>query len=476
MKFIDRKGELRELKGMEALSRKKLFVMALYGLRRVGKTRLLLEFIKGRGMYFFVNKNKTSADLLLEYQGMLRSEGMLGELEVLESWDRFVEIIIRRNPSVMVFDEFQNFLFVEPAMFGMLQKGMDLNESRPGMIILSGSLIGLMKRTFQDSKEPLYGRIKKGKKLEPLPLDSCLQVGKELRLAKEDVIKLYGIFGGYPKYYVAMEDFALHGKTAEAAMETLIFAKDAPLEDEVIGILSQEFGARSGVYYSILEAIGCGNTSVSAIAGYMRMPVTSLTRQINELKDYFEMIEYELPYRGKRGAYRIRHPLLAFWFTHIHRRYSDYASRNQDFMDSLRENLNAMFGKTFEGAAKEFLVSKLKLTDARRQWGRIQDAGKGKDTYEIDLIGSGKFSQKFFSQGKSDLPCKDRKKAIYAFEFKWKDLDAKEALAIIQNLQEKVKNVHPLPAALRYGIVARKIRNRDKVRAAGHLAYDIGDF
>ncbi len=49
MKFVGREKELNELSEIEALSRKKLFVVALFGLRRVGKTRLLLEFLRNIG-------------------------------------------------------------------------------------------------------------------------------------------------------------------------------------------------------------------------------------------------------------------------------------------------------------------------------------------------------------------------------------------------------------------------------------------
>ena len=174
MKFVNREAELEELEGLRALSKKKLFLTALYGLRRVGKTRLLLEFLKGRGLYFFVNRNKTSADLLREYEGILKAGKVLGELETLDSWDRFVEVITKRETPPVVFDEFQNFQFVEPSVFGILQKNVDLAEQGRGLIILSGSLMGLMKRMFQGAKEPLYGRIKKGRKLEPLGLKPCL--------------------------------------------------------------------------------------------------------------------------------------------------------------------------------------------------------------------------------------------------------------------------------------------------------------
>jgi AAA+ ATPase superfamily predicted ATPase len=115
-----------------------MFVIAIYGLRRVGKTRLLLEFLKDRGLYFFVNKNKTSTDLLHEFQQILKAKKILGEIETLPSWDKFFEIATTRQLPPIVFDEFQNFIEVEPSIFGTLQKNIDLHENNHGLIILSG--------------------------------------------------------------------------------------------------------------------------------------------------------------------------------------------------------------------------------------------------------------------------------------------------------------------------------------------------
>jgi hypothetical protein len=179
-----------------------------------------------------------------------------------------------------VFDDFKNFLEVDPSILGTLQKHIDLHESNPGLIVLAGSLIGLMKKMFQQSKEPLYGRIKRGYKINPLSISSCFEIGQELNLEKPELLKLYFLFGGYPKYYVAVEDFDLKGKTALEIVDYLFLSKSAPLEEEVNTILSQEFGGRSGIYYSILEAIAMGNNRLSSIAGYLNVPSTSITRQM----------------------------------------------------------------------------------------------------------------------------------------------------------------------------------------------------
>jgi hypothetical protein len=474
MKFVNRKSELAELNELEALSKKKLFVIALYGLRRVGKTRLLLEFLRAvgsghgtgdgsgygygmHGLYFFVNKNKTSADLLDEFQGIMKRNGILGELETLNSWDSFFETLVTRKTPPVVFDEFQNFTSVEPTVFGILQKTIDLNEDKPGLIILSGSLIGLIKGLFKSSKEPLYGRIKKGKKLEPLTLSSCLEIGDELKLTKENLVKAYMLFGGYPKYYVALEDFNLQGKTAEEMIDALFLVKDAPLEDEVNSILSQEFGGRSGVYYSILEAIANGNNTLSSIAGYLNTPATSITRQINELRDHFELIELELPHQGKRGIYRIRHPLVEFWFSQIYKNFSDYVARRPEFMTSIKKNLNALYGRCFELVAKEFLVRELGLTEARRQWGRIPQAKKGENTYEIDLIAK-------------------NERSAYVFEFKWEELTYPETIGILNGLQDKIGHISRPPKDLQFGVVAKRIKDKQKLKANGYLVYDLDDF
>lgn len=440
-----------------AFSKKKLFVVALFGLRRVGKTRLLLELIKSNGIYFFVNKNKTSADLLNEYQKILIDNNILGQLESVNSWDKFFDVLMKRNIPPIVFDEFQNFSFVHPAVFGILQKSIDLNENKSGLIILSGSLIGLMKNLFKNSKEPLYGRIKKGIKLEQLNLDSCFEFGKELNLNKEELVKAYLIFGGYPKYFVAIEDFGLKGKSMEEILESLLFAKDAPLEDEVNSILSQEFGGRSGTYYSILEAIANGNNTLSTIASYLNTNPTSITRQVKELKDYFELIEFEMPFEGKRGIYKIRHPLVQYWFSEIYKNFSDYAARKPEFIQKLRKNLNIVYGRAFENTAKQFLINRLKLKEAKRQWGKIQGAEKGENTYEIDLIGK-------------------NEKESYAFEAKWSELSNKQAFEELKQVEGKVKHLQKSPNNLKFGIIAKKIEEKQKIRNQGYLAFDLEDF
>ena len=162
MKFVNREKELEYLKETRELSKRKLFTLAITGLRRVGKTRLIREFMDKKDLYFFVNKNKTSLSLLKDFQEVLRENKIITEFEELKNWREFFKIIFERYNGIVVFDEFQNFFHVDTSIFGILQEFIDKYEEQKKdlLIIFCGSLIGLMKKIFQDSKEPLYGRIK----------------------------------------------------------------------------------------------------------------------------------------------------------------------------------------------------------------------------------------------------------------------------------------------------------------------------
>src|SRR3989304_2555166 len=122
MKFRDRTEEVRYLKETAELSQSKLFTVSITGLRRVGKTRLILELLSKDDLYFFVNKDKESTSLLQEYTEVLKARKILNELEALTDWDAFFRILFERFKGIVSFDEFQNFMAVDKSVYGILQK------------------------------------------------------------------------------------------------------------------------------------------------------------------------------------------------------------------------------------------------------------------------------------------------------------------------------------------------------------------
>src|SRR3989344_233915 len=238
MEFINREYEINFIKEAKKLSENKLFTLVIPGLRRIGKTRLVQEILTDKDIYLFVNQSKSSDALLSEYEGVLKSKGALTDLESLNNWDDFFKVIFGRYRGVIAFDEFQNFAAVEPSAFGIFQKYIDLNEQKKGLLLIFlGSTIGLIKKIFEDAKEPLYGRVKKKLFLKPLTFANTVKMCHKLDIAEiEEIIILYSIFGGFPKYYVSIEDENLNGAASEEILEKLFFTRDAVLEEEVSSI------------------------------------------------------------------------------------------------------------------------------------------------------------------------------------------------------------------------------------------------
>jgi len=113
MKFVNREKEMEEIKKYFNLSKKKIFPLMLYGHRRVGKTRIIIEFLKEHnGFYFFVNESKSRESLIKEYQEQLKERKVITEYESIKNFDDFFNIIFERIKEPVIFDEFQNFLWL----------------------------------------------------------------------------------------------------------------------------------------------------------------------------------------------------------------------------------------------------------------------------------------------------------------------------------------------------------------------------
>ncbi len=466
MRFLNREAELAWLKEAKSLSQNKLFGISIYGLRRIGKTRLILEFLKKDDFYFFVNKDKTSGSLLREYEESLKKAGVLSELESVKDWEGFFRVLFGRYKGTVAFDEFQNFAYVEMSVFGILQKYIDLNENSKGLLfIFSGSVIGLIKKMFSDSKEPLYGRLKRQLNLKPLSFANTVRMCREAGIGNlSEIISLHAVFGGFPKYYVAIEDENLDGKGFLEILERFFFMENAIFENEVSTILSLEFGKRSGVYYDVLTAIAGGCTRISEISSFMSKKETRITRQINELVHYFEMVGVEKQAVGGKKRLFIKHPLVNVWFAFFYKNLSSYKRRESWLVDKIKNGINGYVGKKFEQVCREFLAElnakgglPFKYSIAGRQWGKIQGKPKGENQYEIDILALNE-------QSGDALFC----------ECKWqKNADAKK---IIRELKEKAVCVpwHNGKRREYYAIFAKSFR--EKIKEPDVMLFDLKDM
>ena len=254
MKFYDRETELQTLDAMQRLSRSKGARMTvLYGRRRIGKTVLALQSAQQSGapyVYLFVSrKNET---LLCQDAKTEIERGL--DTTVHGDFTRFRDVpawlmdYASRTPLTLIIDEFQEFSTINPAIFSELQEIWDRNKSGSRLhLIISGSVYRLMKSIFEDAREPLFGRADERIHLQPLRTGTLIEIMRVHHpgFTPQDLLCLYAVTGGIPKYVEMMAD---KGAMTCGAMRDELFRPDSWWLDEGANLLIGEFGRDFSTY------------------------------------------------------------------------------------------------------------------------------------------------------------------------------------------------------------------------------------
>ncbi len=202
-RFVNRDNECAYLE-REYLKKKAGFLV-LYGRRRVGKTALIQEFIKGKKAIYFMADKQVEKDMTGRLQQtMARAlKDTLMEKLNFNSWEDLFEYWIEREDFskkiVVVLDEFQYLAKVNPAFPSILQRLWDEKiKKRNIFLILCGSLINMMYATTLRYDSPLYGRRTCQMKLDPVTFDNYEKFIPDMDPVKR--LEFYSITGGVPKY------------------------------------------------------------------------------------------------------------------------------------------------------------------------------------------------------------------------------------------------------------------------------------
>jgi hypothetical protein len=382
--FLDRELELRRLEA--ALASRSLTLCVLYGRRRCGKSRLVLEATRGRKAAYYIGDEREGA---VERRGVARAIAtLLPGFDKVEypDWESLLDRWWEAAPrgAVLALDEFQFLAAVSPELPSLIQKRLD--ERRPGgpHLILCGSSQRMMLGMVLDATAPLYGRARELMKIEPLPAG---WLGKAFpSMSTMALLEAYAIWGGVPRYWELAREFP---STAEA-VTGLVADPLGVLRREPERLLFDDFREIAQAS-SVLTLIGEGCHKLSEIAGLLGKPATSLSRPMTRLVE-LGLVQRETPFGvperdAKRSRYRIADPFLRFWFRFIEPRRSIIDARQaaaieQDYQAFLPGHV----GEAWEDLARAS-VARLKIggkgwRPASRWWG----AGSDKLPLELDIV------------------------------------------------------------------------------------------
>jgi uncharacterized protein len=446
--FIGREEELRALRRAYEVPGSAL--IPLYGRRRVGKSELILQFLKGRPGLYFLGKQAPAAMQIHEFlteAAAILDEPLLASLGT-ESWSEALDAVVSRWRSdrklVLALDEFQWIVAASPELPSVLQEKWDRSWRQAGnvVLILCGSYIGFMEREVLGKKSPLFGRRTGQILLRPFGYREA--AGFHPRYSRIDQARAYFLCGGVPLYLLRFSD----SRSIEANVAAELLDEYAPLYREADFLLREELREVT-LYYAILSALAAGHTTVHAIAQQAGQDPRALSYYLQQLQE-LGYVERRYPLTGEPPSARSVHydladPLLRFWFRFIFpsTSYIRHMGADRALKDLIRPHLDSWFGQCLERLCREalpWLYLKEGVTAAfevGQYWSK---------TTQIDVVG-------LRDDGWTDLG-----------ECKWGTIRSPKVVE-----QELAEKVQAFPNT-RGATIGRRIFTRQKPKTAGATA------
>lgn len=449
-KFINRE---KELKFLEKIYKKKGFeFLAISGRRRVGKSRLLKEFVKNKKHLFLLCEDRKWEHNLAKFNQTISEYFDIPNPNFKTFLECFKFIANQKKGRfVVVIDEF-SYLIKKSDIVAEFQTIVDeLLTNTNIMLILSGSAVSMMTKKVLGYKSPLYGRTTGNIFLQPLRFENLYDWFKTSHT--NDLVRIYGVSDGIPKYLEFFE-----GKNPQKEVIENVFNPNSFLFREPKLLLEEEL-REPETYLQILEAVSLGYTKVVEIANYSYLEAKNVSSYLSILTD-LGFIEREFSILDKkraRGIYKIKDNFFNFWFRFVSRYFGKIEINElEEPIQNFKKNFNQYLGPIFEDISKQFLIEKAKLPFKFTKIGKWWHKDK-----EIDLVA-----------------INEKTKQILFIECKWKDLKEKQARKILEELKEKSKSVDWNNNNRRefFGLIAKKLQGKEKLRKEGYKIYDLRDF
>lgn len=338
--FYGRRSELQQMQRI--LERRRWFFLQISGRRRIGKTALIQEALRGAGIaktLYVQIPDSDPAGVVAACNGYLETFGIAARVSSLGELAQLIGRLAG-DGYVIALDEFQYFHRKQLGDFcSYLQAEVDRLAARaaeiPGGLIVLGSLHAEMTALLEDRDAPLFNRATDTLELGHLDIGSVLEI---LRVHADTdpsrLLFLWNLFEGVPKFYRdAYEQGVLHAERGPL-LHSLFFSSSSPLRNEADNWFLRELRGRYDMVLQFLaKHPGCTNADIEAAMVDLSGPgeVRQVGGYLKILSERYRMIERRLPIfsppRARSGRYYIRDNFLRAWLSALQRPVSAVAFR-----------------------------------------------------------------------------------------------------------------------------------------------------
>lgn len=386
------RGRTAELNALNKKFKQNGFVMTvLYGRRRVGKTRLINEFMQGhdcKKIYFTCVEREESELLSLMTEAVLMA--LAPDMADMISFKRFEDLFdfigkqAEKERIIFFMDEYPYLVKQCPYIQSVLQRVIDTYWKKGNLFfVICGSLVSFMKDEVLAQSAPLHGRSDIELKLRPF---DYLETAEFLDgYTCEEKAICYGLTNGVAKY---IEQFDPKLSLEENILEQFYSVGGYFAEEQVKTVIASD-KQNPALYNSIVSAVATGHTRSSEIASCIGSDEVTYPLKVLVNAEVLEKRVSKKPY------YVLNDSMLEFWFRYVSRATSLINAGNgaMYYNSNVKEHIHDFMGKVFEKMAKEYLIKHAGvdglpvLTEITDYQDTVLDEEKKPKQIEIDLLG-----------------------------------------------------------------------------------------
>ena len=371
MEFIGRERELSRLESI--YSRPGVRTVVMYGRRK-----LIKRFCEGKRALYIQSPRGSAADVLHNLALSITAFDGVGREDYAFIQDAFEDIAVlcRKEPLIVVLDEFPFMIENIPAASSVVQRFIDLSVSGTDtMLIICGSSISVMRREVEEYERPLYGRFDNRMEIGPMPFSDCMRFHPGL--PKLDQVMLYLTLGGVPKYHAMEVDGSYRGYVIRHFL-----SDTADLRDEADNMIVAELSPRDR-YIGIVNAISEGRTSHKQIYERVGIDRTTCTNALANLGS-IGIVDTVHPMMGapKQPIYRVSDNIVAFCKEVV--AYAD----SVPMMDAerkysvLENRIRTFLGHRFEDMCADYVIHHWDCLEIGKWWGPDEN----RQIRELDIV------------------------------------------------------------------------------------------
>ena len=363
MQFHGREIELTQLKKL--ISSDEMQMGLIYGRRRIGKSELVKQAIKGAGVknIFYECKQVTEesnvqsmCEVLSDSLGLPK----LGYTKVEEIVD-YIFNLAGKERIVLILDEYPYLRENVKGLDSIIQALVDkYREGSKLKLIILGSYVEVMK-SLLESSNPLYGRADLVIDLKQMDYyESALFYPN---MTNEDKVRIYSVFGGVPYYNRLIDD----KKSVKENIIELIASPGARLENEVSMYLNAEISKIVNAN-EVFEALAKGYSRFSDILSQSHVSSSPTLADVLDKLMKMEIVEKKAPINDennkKKAGYYICDNLSLFYYRYIFKYLSQLKIMDPEvFYDKYidKDFEESYFPHRFEEICMQYLIRQNRL-------------------------------------------------------------------------------------------------------------------